>query len=84
MVGRVRDDDDDDNDFGVGAGVFGIGGGHGLPTEGDLSLSFRGVAAWRRCRPFCCRDVAAACVVCRFRCCRCCCRCQWSCCVFGR
>jgi len=30
--------------LGGGAGVFVIEGGHRLPTEGDLSLSFRGVA----------------------------------------
>ena len=44
IVSRVRDDDDDDDDddVGVGAGIFGIGGGHGLPTEDDLSLSVCG------------------------------------------
>ena len=63
MVDCMRDDDDDDDDFGVGAGVFGIGGGYGLPTEGDLSLS----CPWHGCLvevpSLLSDDVAAACVV---------------------
>ena len=84
MVGRVRDDNDDADDFGVGAGVFGIWGGHGLPMEGDLSLSVHGVAALA--------EVPTLLLSCCC-CCLCCLlssllllfyRCQWSRCVVGR